>query len=333
MGSFAAFFYFGLQEINAGRIDVARFFLFLLFLLRSYDPLRKISRQYNELTKAMAAAKDVWSILDEDDRLPEKPGAVELTGLNDEIRIDHISFNYRNNKKAILQDITLDIPKGSVVALVGQSGGGKSSLTRLIQRLYDPSEGAIYWDGMDIRDVNAKSLRRQIALVTQETVLFNDTVRQNISYGKPNATDAEIREAAQVAYADEFIGQLPQGYDTMVGERGVLLSGGQRQRLAIARAVLMNAPVLILDEATSALDTESETMVQKALANLMKDRTSLVIAHRLSTVRKADRIVVMQNGRIIETGTHQQLLALGRTYKMLYGLQFAEADLEDEVII
>ncbi|MBV9215573.1 MAG: ABC transporter ATP-binding protein [Acidobacteria bacterium] len=332
-GAFILLFYFGLQEINAARIDAAQFFTFLLFLLRSYDPMRKVSRQYNELVKAFAAAKDVWVILDEDERLPEKPNAVELTTLKEGIKLDHVGFNYRSSRRKILQDINLEIPKGSVVALVGQSGGGKSSLTRLIQRLYDPSEGAIYWDGVDLRDLKISSLRRQIALVTQETVLFNDTVRQNISYGKPDATDDEIRHAAKVAYADEFIDQLPQGYDTLVGERGLLLSGGQRQRLAIARAVLVNAPVLILDEATSALDTESETMVQKALANLMEDRTSLVIAHRLSTVRRADTIVVMEKGKIVETGTHEQLIALGGTYKMLHGLQFVDMNEAGEVVL
>ena len=184
-----------------------------------------------------------------------------------------------------------------MVALVGESGGGKSSLTRLVQRLYDPTEGAIYWDGTDLRDARVLSLKKQIALVTQETVLFNDTITQNIAYGKPDATDEEIEEAARIAYADEFIDQLPNRYDTIVGERGILLSGGQRQRIAIARAVLVNAPVLILDEATSALDTESEGLVQKALANLMQNRTSIVIAHRLSTIRKADKIVVMEKGQ------------------------------------
>jgi subfamily B ATP-binding cassette protein MsbA len=213
-----------------------------------------------------------------------------------------------------------------MVALVGESGGGTSSLTRLIQRLYDPTEGAIYWDGTDLRDASVLSLRRQMALVTQETVLFNDTVRQNIAYGRPDATDAEIEEAARVAYADEFISQLPEKYETLVGERGVLLSGGQRQRIAIARAVLVNAGVLILDEATSSLDTESESLVQLALANLMANRTSIVIAHRLSTVRKADKIVVMEKGRIIETGTHDELLAQGGTYKKLYELQFADKE-------
>lgn len=326
-------FYFGLREINAGHMAASQFFAFLLFLLRSYDPMRKISRQHNEITKAFAAARDVWNILDENDTLPEKPDAVELVPLKNKIQLSGVSFNYRNGKKKILQNINLEIHAGTMVALVGQSGGGKSSLTRLIQRLYDPTEGAIYWDDTDLRDAKILSLRRQIALVTQETVLFNDTIRQNIAYGRPDATNAEIEEAACVAYAEEFILQLPEKYETMVGERGTLLSGGQRQRIAIARAVLVNSPVLILDEATSALDTESEGLVQKALANLMQNRTSIVIAHRLSTIRKADRIVVMEKGRITETGTHDELLEQGGTYKMLYELQFAGSEALEEAIL
>ncbi|MBK6722115.1 MAG: ATP-binding cassette domain-containing protein [Acidobacteria bacterium] len=324
-------FFFGLQEINAARLDPSQFFTFIFFLFRSYDPMRKISRQHNEITKAFAAAKDVWGILDQDETLPEKDNAVELEPLKTSIRIGHVSFSYRNNKRSILKNIDLEVDKGETVALVGESGGGKSSLTRLIQRLYDPKEGAILWDGVDLRDATIKSLREQMALVTQETVLFNDTIKENIAYGKPGATEAEIAEAARIALADEFIAQLPNGYDTLVGERGVLLSGGQRQRIAIARAVLMDAHVLILDEATSALDTESESIVQQALANLMRDRTSIVIAHRLSTVRKANKIVVMEKGRILETGTHEELLAMSGTYKKLYELQFADEEVENEL--
>lgn len=318
-------FYFGLREIATGHLQAPQFFAFLLFLFRSYDPMRKISRQHNEITKAFAAARDVWNILDEIEVLPEKPDAVELGPLKQSIRIENVSFNYGNGRKGILDGVNLDVKKGTTVALVGQSGAGKSSLTKLIQRLYDPAEGSIYWDGTDLRDAKVASLRRQIALVTQETVLFNDTIRQNIAYGKPEASDSEIEEAARIANADEFIDRLPDRYHTLVGERGAMLSGGQRQRIAIARAVLVDAPVLILDEATSSLDTESEGLVQQAIANLMKNRTSVVIAHRLSTIRNADLIAVMDSGRIIETGTHDELLALGGTYKMLYELQFADA--------
>lgn len=326
MSAIIVLFYFGLREINAGMMDPAQFFTFLFFLLKTYDPMRKISRQHNEITKALAAARDVWSILDTNERLPEKPDAVELGALQTAIRLENVSFNYRASRQKILRSIDLEIRKGEMVALVGASGGGKTSLTRLIQRLYDPTEGRILWDGTDLRDARLSSLRRNIALVTQETVLFNDTIGQNISYGKPDASDREIRKAAEIAYADEFISQLPEGFDTLVGERGHLLSGGQRQRVAIARAVLMDAPVLILDEATSSLDTESEVFVQKALANLMQGRTSIVIAHRLSTIRKADKIVVMEAGRITESGTHDELLARSGTYYKLYDLQFTDAD-------
>ena len=319
-------FYFGLREINSGYMDAAQFFAFLGFLFRSYDPMRKISRQHNEISKAFAAARDVWDILDIKEMIPEKTDAVELAALKNEIRLVNVSFNYGSSKKNILRDIDLDVPKGSMVALVGESGGGKSSLIKLVQRLYDPTDGAILWDGTDLRDARVASLKKQIALVTQETVLFNDTIAQNIAYGNPDVSFSQIEKAARVAFADEFIEQMPDRYETLVGERGTMLSGGQRQRIAIARAVLVNAPVLILDEATSALDTESESLVQQALANLMQDRTSIVIAHRLSTIRQADKIVVMEKGRIIETGTHDELLAISGTYKKLYELQFADME-------
>ncbi len=328
--SIVILFYFGLREINADRMTNPEFFTFLGFLVSSYDPMRKLSRQHNQIVQALAAAKDVWDVLDEKDYLPEKSNAVELKPLQEKIELKNVSFNYQDENKIVVQDLNLVVPKGQMIALVGESGGGKSSLIKLIQRLYDPTTGAIFWDGVDLRDAKITSLKKQIALVTQETVLFNDTVRYNISYGKPEASDEVISEAARIAFAHDFIEELPNGYDTIVGERGTFLSGGQRQRIAIARAVLTGAPVLILDEATSALDAESERLVQKALANLMENKTSIVIAHRLSTVRRADVIVVMERGQIIQTGTHTELLAKGGTYKKLYELQFLEEEIISE---
>jgi subfamily B ATP-binding cassette protein MsbA len=321
--------FFGQQEIIAGRMNAAQFLTFLLFLFRSYDPMRKLSRLQNSMEQALAAAHHVWEVMDEQAIIEEKPNARALPLLKSAIELRNVSFGYANESRAVLRDVSLQIPKGSMVALVGESGGGKSTLTKLLPRFHDPSSGQVLWDGMDVKDATIASLRSQIALVTQETVLFNDTVRHNIVYGRPEATATEIEEAARIAFAHDFIQELPQGYDTVVGERGIFLSGGQRQRLAIARAVLVNAPVLILDEATSALDAESERLVQRAIANLVRDRTTLVIAHRLSTVRRADTIVVMEAGRIIEMGTHSELLAKGGQYRKLYELQFAD---EEELV-
>ncbi|HKE55212.1 MAG TPA: ATP-binding cassette domain-containing protein, partial [Pyrinomonadaceae bacterium] len=263
--------------------------------------------------------------------IKEKPDARELAPLRNLIELKDVSFGYANESRSVLREINLKISAGTMVALVGESGGGKSTLTKLLPRFHDPTLGAVLWDGVDLREATLASLRDQIALVTQETVLFNNTVRHNISYGKPEATDSEIEEAARVAFAHDFIQELPHGYDTIVGERGIFLSGGQRQRLAIARAILVNAPVLVLDEATSALDAESERLVQRALNNLVRDRTTIVIAHRLSTIRRANVIVVMEAGRIIETGSHSDLLARGGQYKRLYELQFA--DEEEELLV
>ena len=321
---------FGQYEIIGGRMNKAQFLTFLFFLFRSYDPMRKLSRLQNSMEQAFAAAHHVWEVMDEHAAIKEKPGASELPVLKKEIELRNVSFGYANETRSVLRDVSLKVKAGTMVALVGESGGGKSTLTKLLPRFHDPGSGAVLWDGVDLRDVTISSLRKQIALVTQETVLFNDTVRHNIAYGKPEATDFEVEEAALIAFAHDFIRELPEGYDTIVGERGIFLSGGQRQRLAIARAILVNAPVLILDEATSALDAESERLVQRAIGNLVRNRTTIVIAHRLSTVRRADVIVVMEAGRIIEMGTHSELLAKGGQYKKLYELHFA--DEEEELV-
>ena len=324
--------FFGQREIVSGRMNAAQFLTFLFFLFRSYDPMRKLSRLQNSMEQALAAAHHVWEIMDEHAELPEKKDARELQPLAHAIELKNVSFGYANEARSVLRDVSLKIPAGSMVALVGESGGGKSTLTKLLPRFHDPVAGGVFWDGIDLRNAKVASLRRQIALVTQETVLFNDTVRHNIAYGKPEATQAEIEEAARVAFAHDFIMELPQNYETIVGERGIFLSGGQRQRLAIARSLLVDAPVLILDEATSALDAESERFVQKAIANLVRNRTTIVIAHRLSTIRRADTIVVMEGGRITEVGTHSELLARGGQYKKLYELQFADEEEELSVV-
>jgi subfamily B ATP-binding cassette protein MsbA len=282
---------------------------------------------YNSFQQAVGASEEIFQFVDAQDEVRQRRGAVALKSFEGRIEFREVCFGYEREGvcKQVLNGVSLTLRRGEVVALVGPSGAGKSTLVNLLPRFFDVTAGAILLDAHDVRDLTLSSLRKQIGKVTQETVLFNDTVRNNIAYGQPDVPMARIEAAATAALAHEFVLRLPKGYDTVIGERGARLSGGERQRLAIARALLKNAPILILDEATSALDAESEAAVQAALANLMEGRTVLVIAHRLSTVRRADRIAVMEQGRLTELGSHEQLLAQGGTYSRLYQLQFGEA--------
>ena len=311
--------YAGLQ-IRAGSLSAPLFVAFLINLFWMYEPIRKLNKVNLVLQQSLAAAHRVHDVIEEENEIVEAPDAGTLDTVTKAVSFESVSFAYE--EQPVLQDVSLSLRKGEVVALVGPSGAGKSTLVNLLPRFFDPNSGAIDIDGIDIRKLTLKSLRSLIGLVTQDTVLFDDSIRANIGYGRSDLPLEKIREAAAAAYADDFIMQTLSGYDTRIGEAGVHLSGGQRQRLAIARALLKNAPILILDEATSQLDSESEALVQKALSNLMTGRTTLVIAHRLSTVMNADRIVVMDGGKIVEQGDHEHLLAVGGLYRRLYDLQF-----------
>jgi len=309
------------QSIRAGKLSAPELVQFLTTLFMLYDPIRRLNKVNLVLQEALAAAQRVSRLLSVPNDIADRPGACTAEKVLTGIAYEGVCFSY-DGRRMVLREVDLAIRAGEIVALVGSSGAGKSTLVNLLPRFFDPDRGRVAVDGLDIRDLRLGSLRSLIGIVTQETVLFNDSVRHNIAYGRTDLPLERVREAAAAAYADEFIMQLPLGYDTVIGESGLRLSGGQRQRLAIARALLKNAPILILDEATSQLDSQSEALVQKALYNLMQGRTTLVIAHRLSTVMKADRIVVMEAGRLVEEGSHDQLLALGGTYKRLYELQF-----------
>lgn len=314
--------YGGHSVISGGRTQ-GTFLAFLTALFLLYDPFRKLGRANTVVQQGLAAADRVFDLLDTVPSVRDKSDAAALCGVERGIELDDVYFTY--GEGPVLRGVTLTIRRGEVVALVGPSGGGKSTLADLMLRFYDVTGGAIRIDGIDLRDMTMASLRAHIALVTQHTFLFNDTVRNNIAYGSIERSQRAIEEAAKAACAHEFICALPDGYDTMIGELGLRLSGGQRQRLAIARALLKNAPILVLDEATSALDNESERLVQQALDTLMRGRTTLVIAHRLSTIRSADRIVVLVDGKIVEQGTHEQLLELNAEYRKLHDLQFASS--------
>ncbi len=316
----------GRNEIQHGRMTIGLFGAFIIVLFKLYDPVRKFAYFYNSFQQAMGASSSIFAFFDAKDDVKERPHAVSMGRFQKSIRFDNVGFSYstEEGEHQILHHVDLEIRAGEVLALVGPSGAGKSTLANLIPRFFDVTSGSILIDGYDLRYLTLASLRRQVAQVTQETILFNDTVRNNIAYGRPDVKAAVVKRAAQNALAHDFILQMPQGYDTVIGEKGFRLSGGERQRLAIARAILKDAPILILDEATSALDAESESLVQAALANLMQGRTVMVIAHRLSTIRRANRIAVLEDGRITAIGSHEELLTSSPTYQRLYQLQFMD---------
>jgi subfamily B ATP-binding cassette protein MsbA len=317
--------WYGSREIASGRLTSGEFTSFIAALLLMYGPVKKLSRVNASVQQALAAGERIFDLLDSHTEVHEAAEAKPLPLFRRSVEFLNVTFAYEDAPRPILRDVSLTVTAGQMVAIVGRSGAGKTTLVNLLPRFYDVTSGAILIDGVDIRSVTLASLRAQIGMVTQETVLFDDTIAQNIAYGAPHATSDQIEAAARAANAHEFILALPDGYRTMIGERGQRLSGGQRQRLAIARAILKDSPILILDEATSALDTESELLVQNALANLMRNRTSFVIAHRLSTIRRADAIVVMDRGRVVEIGRHEELLARPHgVYARLHDMQLLE---------
>lgn len=313
--------WFGGYEVVNDEMTAGALVAFLTYAVNLANPVKRLSRVYGNLQRAMAAVDRVFAVIDLEEPISDKEGAKPLPEISGAVKLDHVSFEYKKGVPA-LSDVSLDAKPGQMIAFVGPSGAGKSTIANLIPRFYEITDGSISIDGTDIRDVTVSSLREQIGIVPQETLLFSTTVMENIRYGRLDATDEEVIEAAKAANADEFIRNLPQGYETKIGERGMNLSGGQRQRMAIARAILKNPRILILDEATSALDTESEKIVQAALDKLMVGRTSFVIAHRLSTIFNADQIFVIDNGHVKEHGTHEELLKLDGLYSYLYNIQF-----------
>lgn len=334
MGAFAvvAVIWWGIASVLSGGRSPGEFGAFFAAMFLVYEPFKRLARTNNTIQQSLGAAERVFEMMDTPTEVPEDPEAVDLAPGAHTICFENVSFRYQTDW--VLSDISLEIAAGSMVALVGMSGGGKTTMADLIPRFYDVEKGRITVDGIDVRKLKLASLRHEIGIVTQHTFLFNDTVRANIAYGSMDRTEEEIIAAARAANAHDFISRLPNGYDTVIGELGLMLSGGERQRIAIARALLKDAPILILDEATSSLDSESERAVQDALDRLMANRTTLVIAHRLSTVRDANKIVVVSHGRIVEQGTHDDLFAKGQEYRKLYDLQFvatSEADDQEQM--
>jgi len=297
---------------------------FLAALIMLYEPVKRLANANNVIQQGAAAAERVFAVMDAPIAVQEPENPQAMAPFSQSLVLDQVTLHYGDASRKVLDGVSITVARGEVVALVGRSGAGKSSLVNLIPRFMDPIEGVVRIDGVDVRQIASEVLRQQIALVTQEIILFNDTVRNNLAYGYENIDEDRLRDAARAANAHDFISQLSDGYDTLVGERGVILSGGQRQRLSLARALFKDAPILILDEATSALDSESEQMVQQAIDSLMKGRTTIVIAHRLSTIRNADRIVLLDQGKIVQQGCHESLLKEGGLYKELYDLQFAD---------
>jgi subfamily B ATP-binding cassette protein MsbA len=322
----AMFLWIGRDQILHGRMTLGLFGAFIILLFKLYDPVRKFAYFYNSFQQAMGASMSIFIFFDTEDDVKERPHALVMKKFQQSVLFENVGFSYSTaeGEHQILHNVDMEMRAGEVLALVGPSGAGKSTLANLIPRFFDVTSGRILIDGNDLRDLTLGSLRRQVAQVTQETILFNDTVRNNIAYGQPDVHAKLVVQAAQNALAHDFILGMPQGYDTVIGEKGFRLSGGERQRLAIARAILKDSPILILDEATSALDAESESLVQAALSNLMQGRTVLVIAHRLSTIRRANRIAVLEDGRITATGSHEELLTSSPTYQRLYQLQFMD---------
>jgi subfamily B ATP-binding cassette protein MsbA len=318
----------GREYIKRGFFTEGVFLAFIIAVFKLYEPVRKFGQFNNNFQQALGASEQIFNFMDSRDDVREKPSATKLPPFHQGVRFEHVYFGYaqQDDEREVLHDIDLEVSPGEVVAIVGSSGSGKTTMVHLLPRFFDVTRGRLLIDNHDVRDLTVASLRSQIAIVTQDTILFNDTVRNNIAYGQPRVLQQTVEEAARAALAHDFIMALPEGYDSIVGERGLRLSGGERQRLSIARAILKNAPILILDEATSALDTESESLVQTALQNLMTGRTVFVIAHRLSTVRRADRILVLENGMITDEGSHECLIGHTGTYRRLYDLQFEDIE-------